>query len=188
MRPAVIALGGLAALLLASAATGRALGAKTFGLAVLERARADLSVVEVEHNSSPRIAEYAANFGLTPPLNWCAVATSTWILEAAKRLGVEPPIDGSAVAKNVRDQLIGKGSWTPIEALKASEVRPGDVAVWHRGDPGAWSGHVGVVESVSADGHALNTIEGNSGPQGDRVARMVRGLDDPLLLGVGRLG
>jgi hypothetical protein len=45
---------------------------------------------------------------------------------------------------------------------------------------------VGVVEAVQGD--ELVTIEGNSGPATDRVARMRRRLDDPMLLGGGWVG
>lgn len=45
-------------------------------------------------------------------------------------------------------------------------VKPGDIAVFDRGTPGDWRGHVGFVQSVNADG-TLNILGGN---QGDSVS------------------
>ena len=41
-------------------------------------------------------------------------------------------------------------------------VKPGDIAVFDRGTPGDWRGHVGFVQSVNADG-TLNILGGNQG-------------------------
>lgn len=162
------------------------------GLAILGRARADLSVREASRNAGPRIAEYAKNFGLTPPLNWCAVAVCTWIKEACADLGRDMPIEGSPAAKGVMAQLIERGFWTPKVRLKCGLNRlhliyPGDIAVWHRGPKGAWTGHIGIVDSIAKGELFMLTIEGNSGPKTDQVALMRRTLTDPLLLGTGHL-
>jgi hypothetical protein len=57
------------------------------------------------------------------------------------------------------------------------------IVVWHRGAPGAWTGHVGVVSQ--ADEQRFRSIEGNSGPAGDRVAEMQHHLGEANLLGAG---
>ena len=60
-----------------------------------------------------------------------------------------------------------RGSGTP---------QPGDLIVWDE--------HIGIVESVGADG-SVNTIEGNSS---DRVSRRTYGADGGGAIGYVRLG
>jgi hypothetical protein len=57
------------------------------------------------------------------------------------------------------------------------------IVVWHRGAPGAATGHIGVVATVN--GRAFTTIEANSGPGSNAVATMARSLADANLLGCG---
>ena len=74
------------------------------------------------------------------------------------------------------------------ERIKPADVVPGVIAFWDRSTPGrpdtSWHGHVGPV-CEHAIGAAFGTIEANSGPTGQEVARMVRRLDDPKFLGIG---
>lgn len=156
--------------------------------AVLAEAQAALEagVAETSPNDGPVVGQYLRDAGVTPPASWCAAAARAWMHAAAKRLGIAPPVQGSPGAKAFVAQLDAVGRWTPREKLTAADLLPGRIIAWHRGAPGAWTGHIGVIERYDGNGQ-IHTIEGNSGPNGDRVARMMRRLDDPLLLGVGRL-
>ena len=157
------------------------------GAGILAEARRALEqgVVESAANTGPVVDTYLRAVGYNPPANWCAAAVTAWMRAAYRKLGGDPPIAGGARAKAFKEQLEQLGRWIPRERLKPSDIRPGMIAVWHRGEPGSWTGHIGVIERV--EGTTLHTIEGNSGPRGDRVASMRRELADPRLLGVGSL-
>jgi hypothetical protein len=198
----------LAAIALASAAAGalallwprRARARGGFGEALVAAAVADLGVSEdIGQNDGRRIREYFSGSRVKPPANWCAAATTTWIREAARAFGVAPPIPGSLQAKQLRDQIReaarrpeGAARWHEAEELRRDPglLRPGMVVIWDRSDPArpetSWQGHVGIVVG-RPEGRTFATVEGNSGEQGDRVARMSRSLADPRLLGAGAL-
>lgn len=159
-----------------------------FGEAVLKRALRDLRdgvSEDLGRNDGHRIREYAARCNLVPPINWCAVAVSTWIAEAAEGLRVPLPVALSPAARGLMGSFIRAGRWTPWDKLVSSMITPGSIVVWWRGSKSGWQGHVGVVEKLGDMSPVLHTIEGNSGPSGDRVARMQRSLIDERLLGMG---
>lgn len=158
------------------------------GLATLERAKIDLDkgiYEDLGPNDGHRIREYAANYGLKPPINWCAVALCTWLKEACQALEVDMPIVGSAAAQGVMSQFIKIGIWTPKKAIGESDIIAGNVPIWSR-PPKAWMGHIGIIE-LTARNKSFYSIEGNSGPKGDKVACVEHYLDDARLLGIGRL-
>ena len=104
-------------------------------------------------NDSPRIAQFrqaTAGSGVGP---WCAYFTS-W---AAREAGV-PLGDNSQGFGRVDDVY----AWAQ-KAGKAIPNTGGDVKP-QPGDLIVWDEHIGVVESVGADG-TINTIEGNSSDQ-----------------------
>ncbi len=138
-------------------------------------------------NAGPEIDRWLAAVGAGSPNNWCAASIAQWLRVAAASLGVKPPIAGSGGAKATRDQFQAAARWASAADVRAGkvELRPGMVPVWHRGLPGAWTGHIGVLETVPVDGVHFGTIEGNSGNTGTEVARMTRRLDDVNLLGFG---
>ncbi len=160
-----------------------------FGAELAEAAARDLGVAETSPNSGPRIDEMLGNYSISHA-NWCAAAVGTWIRDAAKRRGVAPPITGSASSKitmaQFQDPSNLRVAWVGAAELRAdpSLVAPGMVSVWTRGDPAGALGHIGVVAEVLGDG-AYASIEGNSGPDSDRVQRNVRRIDDANLLGMG---
>lgn len=158
--------------------------------AFLARARADLAtgVRESAPNWGDRISKMLATVGVTEPANWCAAAVTTWLREAARGLVVEPPIRGSAGAKALMAQLQQAGRWVSAEELRRNPglLQPGMIAVWHRGAPGAWTGHTAVVASAAV-AVRFASIDGNGGSAGDRVAETPRDLRDPLFLGAGRV-
>ena len=143
------------------------------GQAILNAARNEVGVAEQPpgSNDSPRIAQYrqaTVGSGVGP---WCAYFVS-W---AARTAGVPLGDSGQGFGR-VDDvyawaQRTGKaipaGSGTP---------QPGDLIVWDE--------HIGVVESVGADG-SIQTIEGNSS---DRVSRRTYGSDGGGAIGYVRLG
>ncbi|MDC0746690.1 CHAP domain-containing protein [Polyangium mundeleinium] len=169
-----------------SSPTAPPLGGGPALLAAAQRALRQ-GVAETFANTGPVVDRYLAAVGISPPANWCAAAVTAWMREAYMGLGGPPPIAGGARAKAFKEQLEARGTWIPAAKLTAAKVRPGDIAVWHRGDPGSWMGHIGVVESVDRDGKGFHTIEGNSGTKSDRVALMYRTFADPRLLGIGSL-
>lgn len=161
----------------------------TLALAVLACARADLEAGVREQppgsNNGPEIRAYLAGVGVPPPAAWCAAAATAWLRRGAQSLGLAAPVPGSAGALALAGQFERNGLWVPAK-LAPQAAAPGWLVFWRR-PPGAWQGHVGVLEEVCADGAKFCSIEGNSGPQSDRVARMERRFDDPHLLGLGRL-
>jgi len=161
------------------------------GDAVLEAARADLAKgvgEDLGRNDGKRIREYLKPFGLNPPQNWCSVAVAAWLREACERYGIEQPIKGSPGAQATMVQLRKAGLWVDKGKLSDDDLQPGNIVVWRRPGGPAWWGHIGVIAEHHPGSATFATIEGNSGPLGDRVALvMTRKLNDPLLLGVGRL-
>lgn len=176
----------------APAAAGDATG--PLGAALLEVAEEDLAagIHEQGHNDGPEIRRLYLNpFGIPPGSNWCAAALWSWASRGAQRIGVALPIPRSPGAKQTMARLDAAGLWIPTARLTPGDIIPGAVVVWDRsvlGKPETdWYGHIGTVRERAGAGGTFATIEGNSGALGDRVAAMVRRLDDPRLLGVGRL-
>lgn len=196
LGPAPLAVAAGATLFLARWAWRRGRRTPSIADGIVRAARADLDVREEGKNDGPRIRQYFEGSNITPPANWCAAATTTWIREAAREAGLRPPIPGSMQAKKIGEQIrelastgAADAAWHSAEDLRRdpSLLRPGDVVVWDRSDPAkpetSWYGHVGVVAST---GRSFTSIEGNSGQVGDRVAEMPRTVDDPRLIGAGR--
>jgi hypothetical protein len=122
-------------------------------------------------NDSPRIAEYrSATAGAPGPGPWCAYFTSWAAKQAGVPLGDHGQGFGSVDAVYAWAQSAGK-------AIPASGARPqpGDLIVWDE--------HIGVVESVAADGR-ISTIEGNSS---DRVSKRTYGSDGGGAIGYVRM-
>lgn len=184
----------------AAAAAGflltRRVHARSFASALIDAAARDIDVTEdIAKNDGRRIREYFAGSRVDPPANWCAAAVTFWVRAAARALSVPMPIAGSLQAKVLGEQLAelaarGRGAWHTAEELRRNPalLKVGDIVVWDRSDPArpetSWFGHVGLVVEIA--GETFGTIEGNSGPHGDRVARMKRTLADPRLIGAGR--
>lgn len=179
---AVAAVGALA--LLALGGGGEAAAAKPgpYGAAVVAAARKSIGVKETEPNNGPEIAAWAAELALSPPLQWCGVAVSHWLREAAAATGLPLVVLGAGRAKEILAQFAAKGRKLSAEQARAGRLPPGTVLVWDRATkPGGPEGHVGVLEVDN--GPSWTTIEGNT-EQGD-VRRVERPKDDPRLLGAG---
>lgn len=163
-------------------------GESKLGLTLLEEASADLraGVREVwGPNDGPTIRAYWDGTGAAPPAPWCAAAVRFWLLAAAVSLRMQAPIAGSVGAKATAMQLQRAGRWFAAAELRQhpEKLRPGMIPVWHRGAPGARTGHIGVCSR--AGGMHFRSIEGNSGVGSSQVAEMHHHLGEPHLLGAG---
>ena len=121
-------------------------------------------------NDSPRIAQYrqaTSGSGVGP---WCAYFVSWAAQQAGAPLGEQGQGFGSVAA--VDDWAKRTGRSLPA----GSTPQPGDLIVWG-------GRHIGMVESVGADG-SIHTIEGNSS---DSVARRTYGRDGGGATGYVRL-
>ncbi len=132
--------------------TPAAAPAGSAGQAIVNLVKNEIGVAEQPpgSNDSPRIAQFrqaTAGSGVGP---WCAYFTS-W---AAREAGVPLGDNGQGFGR-VDDVY----AWAQ-KAGKAVPNTGGDVKP-QPGDLIVWDEHIGVVESVGADG-TINTIEGNS--------------------------
>lgn len=160
----------------AAGATGPAAvpsGGTSAGQAMLNLVRGEVGVAEQPpgSNDSPRIAQYrqaTAGSGVGP---WCAYFTS-W---AAREAGVPLGDSGQGFGRVDDVWAWAERSGKAIPA-GGGKPQPGDLIVWDE--------HIGIVDSVGADG-AISTIEGNSS---DSVARRTYGADGGGAIGYVRLG
>jgi hypothetical protein len=102
-------------------------------------------------NNSPRIAEYrSATAGAPGPGPWCAYFVS-WV---ANQSGV--PVGPNGGGFGSVDALYSWAQQSGKSLPPGAQPQPGDLIVWDE--------HIGMVESVDANG-AVHTIEGNSSDQ-----------------------
>jgi hypothetical protein len=150
-----------------------ATGGTAAGRAALAAAQAEVGVAEQPpgSNDSPRIAQYrqaTAGSGVGP---WCAYFVS-W---AARQAGAP-----------IGDQGQGFGRVDDVWAWaeRTGKAMPAAGATPQPGDLVVWDEHIGIVESVDAQG-GIHTVEGNSS---DKVSRRDYGLDGGGAIGYVRLG
>jgi len=149
---------------------GAGTGATPAGQAALAAAQAEVGVAEQPpgSNDSPRIAQYRqATAGNPGPGAWCAYFVSWASRQAGAPLGDYG--QGFGRVDDVWSWAQGAGRTTQTPA-------PGDLVVWDE--------HIGIVESVQADG-SITTVEGNSS---DQVARRTYGPDHGGAVGFVRIG
>ena len=147
----------------------------TGGSGALAAAQSQVGVSEQPpgSNDGPQIAEYrtaTAGSGVGP---WCAYFTSWAAAQAGVPLGEAGQGFGSVSALYSWAQRTGRA--TP--AGPGVRPNPGDLIVWG-------GRHIGIVESVDADG-SIHTIEGNSS---NAVSRRTYGADGGGATGYVRLG
>ena len=150
-----------------------ATGGTGAGQAMVNLARNELGVTEQPpgSNESPRIAQFRqATAGAPGPGPWCAYFVS-W---AAREAGVPIGDAGQGFGAVADVWAWGQSSGKSLPA--GSTPSPGDLIVWNH--------HIGIVESVGADG-SINTIEGNSSHS---VAQRTYGSDGGGAIGYVRLG
>lgn len=112
---------------------------------LLEVMQSRIGIAEIrgkKHN--PMIVQWCKDAGhpeiIDDETSWCSLS----LCSAAKEADLPfPPVNINPMAK----------SWLTwgIKVEPKSAVQPGDVAVWPRGDPKGWQGHVNVVERVIDD-------------------------------------
>ena len=144
------------------------------GQAVLNAVRGEVGQAEQPpgSNDSPRIAQYrqaTAGSGVGP---WCAYFTS-W---AARSAGVPLGDSGQGFGRVDDVYAWAQRAGKAVPNGPGVQPQPGDLIVWDE--------HIGVVESVGADG-TISTIEGNSS---DSVARRSYGAVGGGAVGYVRLG
>jgi hypothetical protein len=158
----------------ASAALVPAAGGTPAGQAMVNLARAEIGVTEQPpgSNESPRIAQFRqATAGAPGPGPWCAYFVS-W---AAREAGVPIGDAGQGYGRVDDVWAWAERSGKSIPA-GSGRPQPGDLIVWDE--------HIGIVESVGADG-SIHTIEGNSS---NSVAQRTYGSDGGGAIGYVRLG
>jgi hypothetical protein len=146
----------------------------TAGQAIVNLVRNEIGVAEQPpgSNDSPRIAQFrqaTAGSGVGP---WCAYFTSWAAREAGVPLGDNGQGFGRVDDVYAWAQKAGKA----IPNGEGVRPEPGDLIVWDE--------HIGVVESVGADG-TINTIEGNSS---DKVSQRSYAPGSRPAIGYVRLG
>jgi hypothetical protein len=147
----------------------------TGGSGALAAAQSQVGVAEQPpgSNDGPQIAQYrtaTAGSGVGP---WCAYFTSWAAAQAGVPLGEAGQGFGSVSALYGWAQRTGRA--TP--AGPGVRPNPGDLIVWG-------GRHIGIVESVDADG-SIHTIEGNSS---NAVSRRTYGADGGGATGYVHLG
>ncbi|HWM11901.1 MAG TPA: CHAP domain-containing protein, partial [Solirubrobacteraceae bacterium] len=138
-------------------------GGTPAGQAMVNLARAEIGVTEQPpgSNESPRISQFRqATAGAPGPGPWCAYFVS-W---AAREAGVPIGDAGQGYGRVDDVWAWGERSGKAIPA-GSGKPQPGDLIVWDE--------HIGMVESVGADG-SIRTIEGNSS---NSVAQRTYGSD-----------
>lgn len=145
-----------------STLTGNSAGARMVAAASAEVGQAEQPPGS---NDSPRIAQYrSATAGAPGPGPWCAYFVSWAARQAGAPLGDQGQGFGSVDALYAWAQRTGRA----YTAASGQTPQPGDLMVFHE--------HVGLVESVDANGQ-IHTIEGNSS---DQVARRVHPVSDAV--------
>jgi hypothetical protein len=145
---------------LGQATAGASTGPGTAGQRALAAAEGQVGQVEQPpgSNDGPAIAQYrSAVAGAVPGAPWCAYFVSWAAAQAGTPLGDAGQGLGSVA--EIASWAQRTGRFLPASSTPA----PGDLILF--GDR-----HVGIVESVAADG-TLSTVEGN---EGDAVTRRTR--------------
>ena len=158
--------------------------ASSFAEAVLNNAKQDLNegvYEDLGRNDGKRIREYFKHLNSASGQEWCAAAVTAWMKEAGGG-----PVQGSLGAQEVGRQFQAAKKWIPRDKIKPEDLTPGNIAVWSRGEPGSGKGHIGVISSSDDSGN-FSSIEGNSGPQSNRVYENRHSINDSNLLGIGIL-
>ena len=112
-------------------------------------------------NNSARISEYRSAVSGGPVGPWCAYFAS-WV---AKQNGKPLGENGQGFARVDDVYAWARRTGRAIQNAPGTQPKPGDLIIWNE--------HMGIVESVTADGK-IKTIEGNSS---DSVAERTYGPD-----------
>jgi hypothetical protein len=151
-----------------------AAGGTNAGLAALAAAQGEVGQAEQPpgSNDSPRIAQYRQATAGSAAGPWCSYFVS-W---AARQAGAPLGDAGQGLGRVDDVWAWAQRSGKALPAGSGMPPQPGDLIVWDE--------HIGIVESVGADG-SIQTVEGNSS---DQVSRRSYGPDGGGAVGYVRLG
>lgn len=129
----------------------------SLSLTALTIAQGQLGVKEQGgNNRGPEVDQYLAAVGLDPGYPWCCAFLFWCFREAAKRLSLVNPLPRTASALRL---------WTLTEPIcRDSNPKPGYIYVLQHSPT---TGHVGIIESVAADGTIVE-VSGNTSSTGSR--------------------
>ena len=129
------------------------------GAGIAATAKGEVGQVESPpgSNDSPRISEYRASVPGGPVGPWCAYFAS-WV---AKQNGRPLGENGQGFARVDDVYAWAERTGRAVPAGPNVVPRPGDLIIWDE--------HMGIVESVGADG-TIRTVEGNSSDSGAQRA------------------
>lgn len=136
------------------------------GLAALAVAQADLAAGvrggQPGRFQSPEVSDRLATVGVDYPAPWCAA--EVFHCFSAGLLTLEQGVEGAPVNRCPRTASAVHLWLNAPPECRTQLPAPGDVFVLKH--PNGWSGHTGIVESVSPDGQTITTIEGDTSLSG----------------------
>jgi hypothetical protein len=135
---------------------GEGLGAQT----IAKIAFAEIGTKE----SSDNVNKYSTDLG-KPGQAWCA-DFAVWVYHKAGYTNV-PKISNS---RNLMEWFKNNGDKAEY-TTDPEQALPGDVVVWKNGLEQGTRGHTGIVYSNDKINKKITTIEGNAGPETDRVVK-----------------
>lgn len=112
-------------------------------------------------NTGPEVDAYLASVGLPPGLYWCASFVYWCFRDAAKDLGSANPLVKTGGCLDHWNRTKGKKILAADATANPGLLVPGQIFIISHG---GGSGHTGLVEKV--EGGFIDTIEGNSNPEG----------------------
>jgi hypothetical protein len=126
-------------------------------------AQVEVGTMEVPlgSNKGPRVKQYLNSVGLDEGYYWCAAFVYFCAEKAAAKLGKTNPLVKTAGCIDHWNRTTGKKIATQDAVDNVSLVKTGSIFIISHGNG---MGHTGIV--TSREGGFINTIEGNSNPNG----------------------
>jgi hypothetical protein len=112
-------------------------------------------------NRGKKVEEYQASVGIDPGTFWCAAFVYWCFQKASENLGRKNPVLKTGHCMTHWNNTPGKKILAADAVNKPSLIKPGHIFLINTGGS---HGHTGIIESV--EGGFINTIEGNSDPNG----------------------
>lgn len=140
-----------------------------------------IAISQIGQEEKPRgsnwghpVQDYLAAVGINFPASWCAAFMFWCFSKAAHELLIHNPVPKTGGVLHLYEESDG------VYRIK-SDPKVGDMFIM---DLGNGLGHIGIIESVDANGD-LNTVEGNTndtgGREGFEVARRTRKPQEPIV-------
>ena len=112
-------------------------------------------------NRGKKVEEYQASVGIGPGTFWCAAFVYWCFQKAAEKIGRKNPVLKTGHCMTHWNNTPGKKILAANAVNNPSLIKPGHIFLINTGGS---HGHTGIIESV--EGGFINTIEGNSDPNG----------------------